>query len=98
MNQNRSEFNLGSALFQNIFGLIRVGLVFFILIFFAHNYSVAFHQISPLDLATDLQKNPVFTHWNPAILGFIGSLLDPYVFRYAIAPLAAMICIILAGA
>lgn len=98
MNQNRSEFNLGSALFQNVFGLIRVWLVILTLFFFASNFSAHFHQISPLELEQSYRaSNPVFAHSPDWLVIFVASITNPYIIRYAIAPLAAIICIILAG-
>lgn len=99
MNQGR-EFSLGSALFQNVFGMIRMIVFFAILIVFASWFSGEFHQISLRDLIDHLQESmPMFksfplswTAW------FFAMLFNPLVFRYMFPPILAFLLVLFAGA
>lgn len=99
MNHYR-EFNLGSATFQNLFGLIRMIVFVVTLIFFASWFSGEFNRISLRDLITQLQESmPMFKAF-PLNLSawFFAMLLNPTVLRYMLPPLLAFLLVLFAGA
>ncbi len=98
MNQENRSFSLGSLDAQNLFAALRILLLFGILYFFAAYFSTSFNNVDPRAVAAQLADIPVIG-WLPEPLRiFIGAALNPYGLRYMIAPLAALIFILIAGA
>jgi hypothetical protein len=100
MNREKNNFSLGSEDAQNLFALVRMLIFFAILWAFGAYCSTNFHGVDPRDVAQSYRDVVplVFGWWPEWLLVFIGAAVNPYGLRYMIAPLAAMIMVIIAGA
>lgn len=100
MKREKISFSLGTADFQNLFGFIRILLIIGILWIFGAYCSTTFHGVDPRDVAQDWRERIplVFGGFPDALLVPFTAALNPYSLRYMIAPLAAIIFVIIAGA
>lgn len=100
MKREKSSFSFGSEDFQNLFALLRMGLFFGTLWAFATLCSTNLHGIDPRDVAMAWRERiPYLFGLIPdGILVFFTAALNPIGLRYMIAPLAAMVLVIIAGA
>ncbi len=100
MKPEKNTFSLGSADFQNLFALLRILLFFGILWAFGAYSSINFHGIDPREVAQNYRDlSPyVFGLWPDWMLVMFSAALNQYSLRYMIAPLAAMVLLIIAGA
>ncbi len=100
MKRERLSFNLGSDDFQNLFAFLRMLLFLGILWMFGAYCSSNFHNVDPRDVAQVWRDRvPLVFGWMPeGILVFFTAALNKYSLRYMIAPLAATVAVIIAGA
>jgi len=98
MNQSSNDYILGNAFFQNLFGLIRMLLFFFVPFTFASYCAITFHQVVPLEVAAGYAESIPFFGWLPVGLQtWIASVFNSYSIRYMIAPILAQLCVLFAG-
>jgi len=98
--KEKATFSLGSADFQNLFAFLRVLLILGILWGFGAYCSTSFHGVDPREVAQAWRERVplLFGALPDAILVPFTAALNPYGLRYMIAPMAAMVCVIIAGA
>jgi hypothetical protein len=100
MKREKASFSFGSEDFQNLFAFLRVLLFFGTLWAFAAFCSTNFHGVDPREVAQAWRDRLpfVFGLIPDGILVFFTAALNPIGLRYMIAPLAAMVMVIIAGA
>ncbi|MBE0698480.1 MAG: hypothetical protein IH586_16305 [Anaerolineaceae bacterium] len=100
MKQEKNTFNFGSEDFQNLFALLRLLIFVGTLWAFGAICSTSFHGIDPREVAQAWRDRvPLVFGWAPdGILVIFTAALNPFGLRYMIAPLAAMVLVIIAGA
>ena len=90
---------MGSALFQTLFGFGRIFLVLFTLWFFCSYFSTAHDGVVPIEIVRQWQAaNPFANMVSERILIVFASFLNGPALRYALAPLAAILSVLFAGA
>lgn len=98
MKQAPNDHVLGTAAAQNLFGLIRTLLFFFVPFTFASYCSITFHNVVPLEVAAGYaERIPFFGFLPIGIQTWFASVFNAYSFRYMIAPFLAELCVLFAG-
>ena len=93
------RFDLGSALFQTLFGILRILLIVVILTLFGWIGSTLFHDADPVQIAEDYRHRiPTYRLWPMFGQLWFAATINEFSFRYLIAPVLAILLVLFAGA
>jgi hypothetical protein len=100
MNQGIRSYHLGSSDMQALFCFLRVLLLAVMVGGFGVICSSQFNGVVPVEMAANYRANSpwVFGGWPDWILVPLAAVINPYSVRYWLAPLTAIVCVIIAGA